>query len=387
MKMNHHYGHINLVNCISYGESWLLHNSDLLQLSDGERRSVGMGTHQFWRVLSTLAGDCDVDERAANPVDVLAEGREIRDAFGHVVVGGKRVVGSSSDCNVIFSRLENKIRILKTLKDRQIVLADVCPFAIYNGVSNTVKRTNQKTGKEYTDRKKSLSGEEHAAIVKAAWEGYAQHLIKYYNPMRLVVLGVGVEKAVTIERLHAIMREIGGDYLGSLIHPSWNGYYGNKSIVLFRKLRQFAVEFSGDCNVCDSVNYMGDCKMCNFVAATPCTDTSDGEETKPFNGSCNCDLEETSKINASVFNEAEEVHLFDASSYDSDGVISTFRDSGQTIAALLTDESVQLSMADLLTLPMEEEILSQVDSHCSDTSIPANVSSWLVDEEDADSFL
>jgi hypothetical protein len=118
MKINHHYGHINLINCVSYGESWLLHNSDLLQLLDGKRRLVRMGTDQFWHVLSTLAGDCNVDKQGVSTVDVLAEGREIKDAFGHVVVGGKRVVGSRSDGNVIFSRLENKIRILKTLKDR-----------------------------------------------------------------------------------------------------------------------------------------------------------------------------------------------------------------------------------------------------------------------------
>jgi hypothetical protein len=49
---------------------------------------------------------------------------------------------------------------------------------------------------------------------------------------------------------------------------------------------------------------------------------------------------------------------------------------------LLTAERVELSVADLLTLPMEEEILSQVDSSHSS---PANISSWLIDEEDDDS--
>jgi hypothetical protein len=72
MKMNHHYGHKNLVNCVSYGRSWLLDSSQMLSLTDGKRKSVSMGTNQFWRVLSTLVGNCDVHEG----INVLAEGRK-----------------------------------------------------------------------------------------------------------------------------------------------------------------------------------------------------------------------------------------------------------------------------------------------------------------------
>jgi hypothetical protein len=144
MKMNHHYyGHINLVHCVSYGKSWLLDNSDLSSLSDGQRASVRMGTDQFWHVLSTLAGDCDFED-GVGAVDVLAEESKIKDAFQHVVSGPKSVVGKKSDDDIIFSRLQNKIHILKKLKDRQIVVVEICPFAIYNGISNTVKRINQK---------------------------------------------------------------------------------------------------------------------------------------------------------------------------------------------------------------------------------------------------
>jgi hypothetical protein len=186
------------------------------------------------------------------------------------------------------------------------------------------------------------------------------------------------------------MQEIGGDYLGSLKHPSWNGYYGNNSIVLFRELRKFGCECRGDCNVCNSINEMGDCNMCNSVTETPCTLATNEkivEEAKPFDGSCLDYFEEAPQMGDSVLDEAEEVQLFlDGSSYNSDRVFSTFRESGRTIAALLTDESVELSVADLLTLPMEEGILGQVDSHSSDTSIPANIASFLIDEEDAHSL-
>jgi hypothetical protein len=260
MKMNHHYGHINLVHCVSYGESWLLDKSQMSLLTGGERKSVSMGTDQFWRVLSTLAGDCDVHGGGGfgRTVDVLAEGCMIKDAFGHVV-------GSERDGNQSYKRLQNKIRILKSLKERGIVLADVCPFAIYSGAENSVKRTNQKTGNQYSDRKKSLSTKEHAAIVRLSWEGYAQHLVKYYNPTRLVVLGVGVEKAVTSEKLEAVMQGMGGHYLGSLRHPSWNGHYGNNSMSLMRKLRKLGIDCVRDCNMCD---YTSD-KDRNPIAARP----------------------------------------------------------------------------------------------------------------------
>jgi hypothetical protein len=62
-----------------------------------------------------------------------------------------------------------------------------------------------------------------------------------------------VEKAVTAEKLYAIMKDIGGDYLGTLRHPSWNGYYGNNSVVLFQELCTFGVDCTGDCIVCDSL--------------------------------------------------------------------------------------------------------------------------------------
>ena len=60
-----------------------------------------MGTDQFWRVLSTLAGDCDFED-GVGAVDVLAEGSKIKDAFQHVVSGPKSVVGKKVMMTLFF---------------------------------------------------------------------------------------------------------------------------------------------------------------------------------------------------------------------------------------------------------------------------------------------
>jgi hypothetical protein len=69
----------------------------------------------------------------------------------------------------------------------------------------------------------------------------------------------------------------------------------------------------------------------------------------------------------------EQVRKCDGSTYESpEGAFATFRESDWSVAGLLTDEIVQLSVAELLTLPMEEQ--------SSDTIISANISSLLVDD-------
>jgi hypothetical protein len=382
MRRNHHYGHINLVNCVSHGESWLIPPSDMLSLTTGKRTLVRMGTDQFWRVLSMLAGDCDVQchKGCDSTIDLLAESKKIKDTFGHVVGGSRPVVGNKSDGDNIFSRLQNTICILKAWKERQIVVADVCPFTIYNGVNNMVKRSNQKTGNHYNDRKQSLSAKEHAVILRISWEGHAQHLVKYYNPMQLVVLGVGVKKAITRVKLDAIMQGTGGHYLGSLRHPSWNGYYRNNSISLFRELRKYGVECMSDCSVCDSV---------------PASHGNTIEQ-----GNANGDAEEAAQQFDRSFDESEDSQLLDGSLDNSGGgALIMFRESNRSKADLLTDDIMQysepsqqvltfgnteLSIADLLTLPIDEEI-SHLDSH-SDSSILANITSWLIDEMDTLSY-
>jgi hypothetical protein len=61
------------------------------------------------------------------------------------------VIGSEKTDKARLGRLQNKVRILSQIREKGIVLIDVCPVPIYSGIGNTVKRINPTTGKTYTD--------------------------------------------------------------------------------------------------------------------------------------------------------------------------------------------------------------------------------------------
>jgi hypothetical protein len=229
------HGHINLVHCLSYGESWLLNPDNFSKLSKGEQKSVSIRTNQFWRVLAVMAGDCDISslptENGNNNYvydPLLNENYDC--SFKHVI-------GSESSDSARLSCLKHKIRILSKLRERGITLADVCPVPIYSGVGNSIKRTNKKTGKEYTDRARKLMDSEKVRIVKTCWEAYGQHLVEYYQPCVLVVLGIGVEKAIGCSTLHQCMNRLSGIYYGAMIHPSYNKCQGQNGLPPLRDIR------------------------------------------------------------------------------------------------------------------------------------------------------
>jgi hypothetical protein len=224
-------GHINLVHCITYGESWLLDKSEFSQLSFAEQQSVARGTTQFWKVLAVLAGDCTEHKNTDGSVvyDPLDE-ENFRTTFLHIV-------GSEKGNTSRLSRVAEKLRILRTLREKGIVLADVCPVPIYSGIGNTVKRENLVTGVMYTDRQKKLSDKEKDVILRTCWEHYGQYLVQFFNPRRLVILGVGVEKALGYDTLHTYMESLSGEYLGAIKHPSYNKLQGQNAIPLLRELR------------------------------------------------------------------------------------------------------------------------------------------------------
>jgi hypothetical protein len=116
-------------------------------------------------------------------------------------------------------------------------LADVCPVPIYSGIGNTVKRVNKVTGVTYTDRQKKLTDKEKDVILRTCWEHYGQYLVHFFNPRRLVILGVGVEKALGYDTLHTYMDGLSGEYLGAIKHPSYNKLQGKNAIPLLRQLR------------------------------------------------------------------------------------------------------------------------------------------------------
>jgi hypothetical protein len=91
--------------------------------------------------------------------------------------------------------------------------------------------------------------------------------------------------------------------------------------------------------------------MCDYLTENPHMATSEKD------GLGSDDSEEAPPLNAIVFGDGEEeVHLCDGSSYDSEGAFATIRKLDRSVAGLLTDEIVQLSVAELLTLPMEEQV-------------------------------
>lgn len=61
--------------------------------------------------------------------------------------------------------------------------------------------------------------------------------MQFFNPHHLVILGVGVEKALGYDTLHTYMESLLGKYLGAIKHPSYNKLQGQKAIPLLRELR------------------------------------------------------------------------------------------------------------------------------------------------------
>ena len=87
-------------------------------------------------------------------------------------------------------------------------------------------RINQSTGLPYKDRVIKFKGNSKQQIVKAAWASYGVELVKHYKPRHLVILGKGVHEAIGQDELESVMQGMGGEYLGYIKHPSWNGHYG-----------------------------------------------------------------------------------------------------------------------------------------------------------------
>ena len=161
-----HQGHLNVVHCLSYGESWMLevkkeeetaaeapvgssssHEKDEMDATvlNGCKR----GTPQFWRVLAALAGIVDTDNE--NHKDPL-EGAEQS-------VGRLRQIFAAlegADTAHRESRVSAKLAVRQALMERGILLADVSPVPIYAG-GGVVVRHNLQTGRPYTTKENKLS--------------------------------------------------------------------------------------------------------------------------------------------------------------------------------------------------------------------------------------
>lgn len=218
-----HLGHLNVVHCLSYGESWLLEQIPK-NLSKSALRGILMGTRQFWKLLAALSGDLDVKD---NGYDPLQSEETFKSAFRHI---------EGTEPQFREKRLQAKLSIREGLKKRGILLVDCSATPIYAG-GGTKKYTNKKTGKEYTSRENKLPEKDVHKVIRAAWNCYSKYLLRRYRPREFLLLGLRIEKAIGKDAIQQEAVDCGSNYLGARHHPSWNKILGSKFLPKLREYR------------------------------------------------------------------------------------------------------------------------------------------------------
>jgi hypothetical protein len=226
-----HLGHINLVHCPSYGELTLLPKSFRGTMSSSNRNTVHAGTWQFWRVLAVLSGFTDFDP-ANCEADVLESATPLKTVFSSLHKTNPSLQ----------QRLAAKAEILRRLRHRRIMFADVCPAPIAVGGDNCVKVLNKGTGTYYTTKRVSLNDTYKSAIIRIAWKKYSSHLVRKYRPRYVLVLGRSVLSSIGADAFEESLVGHGGLLLGSMYHPSCNHAKSEAcSRVMMKYLRQVAL--------------------------------------------------------------------------------------------------------------------------------------------------
>ena len=217
-----HIGHLNVVHCLSYGESWLLDVDDE-ELEKTVRLGAKAVTRQFWKLLAALAGDLDFKENETDPLLT----QDYKSVFSHL-----------EGCEEAHrkQRLSSKLSIIERLKKRGILLVDCSATPLYKG-GNNVKRINQRTGKEYYTKENKLSPIDYNNAIRAAWYNYSKHLIRHYGPKKFLILGKSVEQAITVKEVEKMTGKCGAAYLGAMNHPSCNTSLGAVRFIPY--LQQF----------------------------------------------------------------------------------------------------------------------------------------------------
>jgi len=253
-----HRGHLNVVHCLSYGEPWMLEEQEketaaeapLGSSSSNEKDKMDAtvqngckrGTPQFWRVLAALAGIVDTDnENNKDPLEGAEQSvSRLRQIFAAL---------EGADAAHRESRVSAKLAVRQALMQRGILLADVSPVPIYAG-GGVVVRHNLQTGRPYTTKENKLSDRVKRAILRTAFDEYAQYLIQRYRPAFVLLFGTSVETAIGRERLEETVQAVQGHYLGAIQHPSYNRIQGRKFLPHLRMLRSLAraVQPSERCN-------------------------------------------------------------------------------------------------------------------------------------------
>jgi hypothetical protein len=223
--------HINLVHCLSYGEPWLLgqEQSDAVLK---EQKGIGSGTPEFWKVLSTLAGEAD-EKYLETPAD-------LRQNFKHLQRGQK---GKKNGEKERQERINNKLHVLNKVKERGIVFADISPTAIYVG-GGTKMVANKKTGIKYFTPRVTFPAKSKKEILRAAWDHYSRHLVEELRPDYLMILGIANYEAIGEAELVRVTKPLGTKVLPPALHPSCSGKSSKTKYLLYQTIREAATKAS-----------------------------------------------------------------------------------------------------------------------------------------------
>ena len=214
-----HHGHLNLVHCLTYGEDHLL---DETVEVDG---SAKMGTFDFWKVFGVLAGALD------EWIELLEDGADIHEIPDVRTYTEQWSKGHTTD----EERIQNKIDLLKRLKDLGIVLADISPYSIYAG-NGSIQKVNKTTGNTYWTPKHSLATKTKKELIKTAYLGYAKPLIETLRPKYILVLGVSGFQIIKEAGLMDVCEKVGAEVLGCTMHPSHKQSDQAKRMRLLRQI-------------------------------------------------------------------------------------------------------------------------------------------------------
>jgi hypothetical protein len=225
--------HINLVHCLSYGEAWLLGEEQAGKVLK-KQKAISSGTPEFWKVMSILAGETDDKDLDTND--------DLKTNFTHLQKGSKK--GSKKNASKQqLERINNKVNVLKKMKDRGIVLADISPTAIYVG-GGTKLVANKTTGKNYFTNNVTFPAKSKKAILRTAWDHYSRHIVEELRPDYLMILGVANYDAIGEAELLRVTNQIGTQLLPRIQHPSCSGKSAEKKPEMYRQIRDAAKKAS-----------------------------------------------------------------------------------------------------------------------------------------------
>jgi hypothetical protein len=294
-----HFGHLNLVHCLSYGEPQLLrypvdatndsstkgkNDKDLEKRLQCQIGSINSGTPQFWKLLSTLAGeldDCDMNDQDVfnNAFNHLlktvktktTETTTTKITQPNAVATPKRCVLTKQAKHELIlqrneQRVKNKANILKQLAERRIVFADVSPVSIY--LSSGTITVESKKGNKYSTPRSKLSAKTRQTITRLAWDLYAAHLVRELQPQYLMILGsdiyTNLAKSGRLDEFERLI--VGGTpsppasaattttttttkLFPPMLHPSATQCWGGSGRTYFQMIQQYVATIVQDASV------------------------------------------------------------------------------------------------------------------------------------------